>query len=127
MSDAPMGAVGRPRHGPHNNPSSNRALRRSCETRSARERPAGRRPLLKEIGPPWGPGSEPRTPRIWKGQQAEHSSRVARKIGRPIESGLKSAQLVVGDSKNTITLARSSDDVSPPYGFMLLPGTTCPF
>jgi hypothetical protein len=34
------------------------------------------------------------------------------------------AQLVVGDSKNTITLARSSADVSPPYGFMLLPGTT---
>ena len=33
-------------------------------------------------------------------------------------------QLVVGDSKNTITLARSSADVSPPYGFMLLPGTT---
>ncbi|SRR6266540_287809 len=28
------------------------------------------------------------------------------------------AQLVVGDSKNTITLARSSADVSPPYGFM---------
>ena len=34
------------------------------------------------------------------------------------------AQLVVGDSKNIITLARSSADVSPPYGFMLLPGTT---
>jgi hypothetical protein len=34
------------------------------------------------------------------------------------------AQLVVSDSKNTITLARSSADVSPPYGFMLLPGTT---
>src|SRR5262249_14688159 len=34
------------------------------------------------------------------------------------------AQLAVGDSKNTITLARSSADVSPPYGFMLLPGTT---
>src|SRR5260370_22950807 len=34
------------------------------------------------------------------------------------------AQLVVGDSKNTITLARASADVSPPYGFMLLPGTT---
>src|SRR5438445_7883861 len=34
------------------------------------------------------------------------------------------AQLVVGDSKNTITLARSSADVSPPYGLMLLPGTT---
>jgi hypothetical protein len=34
------------------------------------------------------------------------------------------AQLVVGDSKNVITLARSSADVSPPYGFMLLPGTT---
>src|SRR5206468_12272958 len=34
------------------------------------------------------------------------------------------AQLVVRDSKNTITLARSSADVSPPYGFMLLPGTT---
>jgi len=33
------------------------------------------------------------------------------------------AQLVVGDSKNIITLARSSADVSPPYGFMLLPGT----
>src|SRR6266487_4025900 len=31
--DAPMGACGRPRHGSHNNPSSNRALRRSCETR----------------------------------------------------------------------------------------------
>src|SRR5262249_37256244 len=37
---------------------------------------------------------------------------------------LITAQLVVGDSKNTITLARSSADVSPPYGFMLLPGTT---
>jgi hypothetical protein len=34
------------------------------------------------------------------------------------------AQLVVSDSKNTITLARSSADESPPYGFMLLPGTT---
>ena len=34
------------------------------------------------------------------------------------------AQLVVGDSRNTITLARSSADVIPPYGFMLLPGTT---
>ena len=34
------------------------------------------------------------------------------------------AQLIVGDSRNTITLARSSADVSPPYGFMLLPGTT---
>jgi hypothetical protein len=34
------------------------------------------------------------------------------------------AQLGVGDSKNIITLARSSADVSPPYGFMLLPGTT---
>src|SRR5262249_56066905 len=34
------------------------------------------------------------------------------------------AQLLVSDSKNTITLARSSADVSPPYGFMLLPGTT---
>jgi len=34
------------------------------------------------------------------------------------------SQLVVSDSKNTITLARSSADVSPPYGFMLLPGTT---
>ena len=34
------------------------------------------------------------------------------------------AQLVVGDSKNAITLARSSAEVSPPYGFMLLPGTT---
>jgi hypothetical protein len=33
-------------------------------------------------------------------------------------------QLVLGDSKNTIILARSSADVSPPYGFMLLPGTT---
>src|SRR6266516_3275462 len=33
------------------------------------------------------------------------------------------AQLVVSDSKNTITLARSSADVSPPYGFMLWPGT----
>ena len=30
----------------------------------------------------------------------------------------------MGDSKNIITLARSSADVSPPYGFMLLPGTT---
>jgi hypothetical protein len=34
------------------------------------------------------------------------------------------AQLVASDSKNTITLARSSVDVSPPYGFMLLPGMT---
>jgi hypothetical protein len=34
------------------------------------------------------------------------------------------AQLVVSDSKNTITLVRSLADVSPPYGFMLLPGTT---
>src|SRR5262245_27011851 len=34
------------------------------------------------------------------------------------------AQLVVSDSKSTITLARSSADVSSPYGFMLLPGTT---
>jgi hypothetical protein len=34
------------------------------------------------------------------------------------------AQLVVSDSKNTITLPRSSADVSPPYGFMLWPGTT---
>jgi hypothetical protein len=34
------------------------------------------------------------------------------------------AQLAVTDSKNAITLARSSADVSPPYGFMLLPGTT---
>jgi DNA-binding transcriptional LysR family regulator len=34
------------------------------------------------------------------------------------------AQRVVGDSKNTIILARSSADVSPPYGFMLWPGTT---
>ena len=34
------------------------------------------------------------------------------------------AQFVVGDSKNTIILARSSADVSPPYGFMLLPGRT---
>src|SRR5262245_42402418 len=33
-------------------------------------------------------------------------------------------QLVVGDSKNTTTLARSSADMSPPSGFMLLPGTT---
>jgi hypothetical protein len=33
------------------------------------------------------------------------------------------SQRVVGDSKNTIILARSSADVSPPYGFMLLPGT----
>jgi hypothetical protein len=33
------------------------------------------------------------------------------------------ALLAVGDSKNKITLARSSADVSPPYGFMLLPGT----
>jgi hypothetical protein len=33
-------------------------------------------------------------------------------------------QLPVGDSKNAITLARSSADVSPPYGFILLPGTT---
>src|SRR6185369_11442594 len=33
------------------------------------------------------------------------------------------AQLVSADSKNAITLARSSADVSPPYGFMLLPGT----
>src|SRR5437016_13412720 len=84
-------------------------------------------PAMGGLSTVGGVGSEPRTPRIWKGQQAEHSSRVARKIGRPIESGLKSAQLVVGDSKNTITLARSSADVSPPYGFMLLPGTTCPF
>ena len=35
-------------------------------------------------------------------------------------------QLPVGDSKNAITLARSSADVSPPYGFILLPGTTDP-
>src|SRR5262249_11601403 len=34
------------------------------------------------------------------------------------------AQLVVSDPKNPIPLARSSADVSPPYGFMLLPGTT---
>jgi hypothetical protein len=34
------------------------------------------------------------------------------------------AQRVVGDSKNTIILTRSSADVSPPYGFMLWPGTT---
>src|SRR2546429_78848 len=30
------------------------------------------------------------------------------------------AQMVVADSKNTITLARSSADVSPPYGFAVL-------
>src|SRR5260370_41541753 len=34
------------------------------------------------------------------------------------------AQLVVGGSENTMTLARASADVSPPYWFLLLPGTT---
>src|SRR5262249_31387648 len=42
----------------------------------------------------------------------------------PIQGSETTAQLVASDSKNTITLARSSADVSPPYGFMLLPGTT---
>ena len=50
-------------------------------------------------------GSEPRTPRIWKGQQAEHSSRVARKIGRPIESGLK-----------TVAACKSADQRDPFLG-----------
>src|SRR5215472_12168889 len=40
------------------------------------------------------------------------------------DRGLFRDQLVVGDSKNAITLARSSADARPPYGFMLLPGTT---
>jgi hypothetical protein len=42
----------------------------------------------------------------------------------PFQGSETTAQLVASDSKNTITLARSSADVSPPYGFMLLPGTT---
>jgi hypothetical protein len=50
-------------------------------------------------------GSEPRTPRIWKGQQAEHSSRVARKIGRPIEGGL-----------NTVAACKSADQRDPFLG-----------
>ena len=49
-------------------------------------------------------------------------------LGRLYGSGIGNrgvtAQLIVGDSRNTITLARSTADVSPPYGFMLLPGTT---
>lgn len=34
------------------------------------------------------------------------------------------AQFALADSRNSITLARSSAAASPPYGFMLLPGTT---
>ena len=30
----------------------------------------------------------------------------------------------MGDCKKVINLVRSSADASPPYGFMLLPGTT---
>ena len=37
------------------------------------------------------------------------------------EGGFQSG---VGDCKKAINLARSSADASPPYGFMLLPGTT---
>ena len=33
-------------------------------------------------------------------------------------------QFVPGDCKNAISLLRSSADASPPYGFILLPGTT---
>src|SRR5262245_40852631 len=33
-------------------------------------------------------------------------------------------QFVPGDCRNAISLPRSSADVRPPYGFMLLPGTT---
>jgi hypothetical protein len=46
-------------------------------------------------------------------------NRGTRAFSYPI--GDRTAQFVMGDSKNTITLARSSADVSPPYGFMLLP------
>ena len=35
-----------------------------------------------------------------------------------------SFQSGVGDCKKAINLVRSSADASPPYGFMLLPGTT---
>src|SRR5262245_33658852 len=38
--------------------------------------------------------------------------------------GTETRQFVPGDCKNAISLLRSSADVSPPYGFILLPGTT---
>jgi hypothetical protein len=58
------------------------------------------------------------------------SSRVVAALAFVIKAAVQNAnwrhhaQFVVTDSKNAITLARSSADVSPPYGFMLLPGTT---
>ena len=52
----------------------------------------------------------------WRGQVED--------VGYVAEARCNLAQLAVGDSRNAITLARSSADVSPPNGFMLLPGTT---
>ena len=47
----------------------------------------------------------------------------AQRIGSFVktEGGFQSG---VGDCKKAINLVRSSADASPPYGFMLLPGTT---
>jgi len=54
---------------------------------------------------------------LW-GQTIARSGAV---LSTPIAAAF---QFVPGDCKNAISLLRSSADASPPYGFILLPGTT---
>jgi hypothetical protein len=95
----------------------------SAETRSASVRAWTRFSKAASIRGPCLPSAfEPLAHASFATVMRDYSETIAAKNTACAEA--ENAQLVAGDSKNTITLARSSADVSPPYGFMLLPGTT---